>query len=58
MVVAAVPLVPVLPDEGGVMPGLDVADVVDHGEERVGVVPVGRFVGVCRRKKKQRIIKC
>ena len=40
MVVAAVPSVPVLPDVGGVVARLDVADVVDHSEQRVAVVPV------------------
>ena len=37
MVVAAVPAVPVLPDVRDVVAGLDVADVVDHSEERVAV---------------------
>ena len=48
VVVAAVPAVPVLPDVGGVVAGLDVADVVDHSEQRVAVVSVRGVVSDCR----------
>ena len=46
VVVAAVPMVPVLPDEGGVVPRLDVPDVVDHREQRVRVVAVRGLVRI------------
>ena len=50
VVVAPVPPVLVLPDEGGVVAGLHVADVVDDGEEGVLVVLVPQH-GVRRRRR-------
>ena len=55
VVVAAVPPVPVLPDVGGVVAGLDVADVVDHSEQRVAVVPVRGVVSDSWGEKKFKI---
>ena len=46
VVVAPVPLVPVLPHVGRVVAGLDGADVVDHGEQGVHVVADGALVRV------------
>lgn len=46
MVVAPEPAVAVLPDVGRVVAGLDVADVVDDGEEGVHVVAGGALVRV------------
>ena len=50
VIVAPEPLVPVLPDVGGVVPGLYVADVVDDGEQRVHVVSHGALVLASRRR--------
>ena len=50
MVVAPIPLVPMLPDEGGVVAGVDVAYVVDDREQRVHVVAQGRLVRPCEMK--------
>ena len=44
MVVAPEPLVPVLPDVGRVVAGLDVADVVDDSEQGVLVLTHGQSV--------------
>lgn len=41
VIVTPEPLAPMLPDVGGVVAGLDVADVVDHREEGVLVFSHG-----------------
>ena len=52
VVVATVPVIPVLAYEGGVVAGLNVTNVVDHSIQGVRVVAVGRLIRVWKRRRK------